>query len=168
MTKRLLCVVLVLAITFCCLPCVFAAENSGLSGPLGEDAGPTLLDTGRGYVVYYWYSSAIYFSQDGETWIDLSDRSWVKEAVPYIQLYVGQGHREFDLRWADAGYYVLRQTLLDDPRPTHKRFGDSPKNNVVTFLDDDFQVIGELPLPLAQRLVRVVQLFQRALSVASK
>ncbi len=140
--RRTLAVFLSLVITLCCLP--FPALAAEPAGPLGEDAVPTLLDTGRGYVVYYWYNSAVYYSPDGTDWTDLSDRVWVKDAAPYTYLGVGHlGHREFDLCWTGTEY-MLRRSLLDDPRATHQRLGDSPQNSVVAFLDEDFQVIGEL------------------------
>lgn len=139
--RRFLSVILLLAITLCCVPFAAAKESAG---PLGEDAAPTLLDTGRGYVVYYWYSSAVYSSPDGREWTDLSDRTWVREAGPYTHLGVGHlGHREFEIIWTGTEY-MLRRSLLDDPRSTHRRQGDSPKNSAVTFLDEEFQVIGEL------------------------
>lgn len=140
--KRFLCVILALIITFGCVLCLAAEPD--WNGPDGEDASPTLCDTGRGYIVYYWYTPGIYYSPDGETWTDLSDRSWVKEAADYRYITLGGlGTREFDLLWTGSEY-MLRQSLKGDPRPTHTSLlGDSPRNCVVTFLDEDFYVIGE-------------------------
>lgn len=138
--KRFLCVILAFIITIGCVPGLAAEPD--WNGPLSADASPTVLDTGRGYLVYYWYSSAIYYSEDGATWTDLSNRSWVKEAALYTVLTTaGHGHREFEVLWTGTEY-MMRQSLLDDPR-ANGVLGDSPRNSVVTFLDEDFQVIGE-------------------------
>lgn len=138
--KRFLCVILAFIITIGCVPSLAAEPD--WNGPLSADASPTVLDTGRGYLVYYWYSSAIYYSEDGATWTDLSDRSWVKEAALYTVLTTaGHGHREFEVLWTGTEY-MMRQSLLDDPR-ANGVLGDSPRNSVVIFLDEDFQVIGE-------------------------
>ena len=38
---------------------------------------------------------------------------------------------------------MMRQSLLDDPREdTHQQYGDSPRNNWVTLLDEGFRIIG--------------------------
>lgn len=140
--KRFLCVVLALIITVGCVPCLAAEPD--WSTPFGPQAEARLCDTGRGYLAYSFYSSAIYYSEDGAAWTDLSDRSWVKEAAAYTYLGVGGlGHRELEVLWTGSEY-MMRQSMLDDPRLTHQRYGDSPRNNFVTFLDEDFQVIGEI------------------------
>lgn len=93
--------------------------------------------------MYYWYPSSVYYSADGVTWTDLSDRQWVQDAAPYCYSSVGpMGHREFEFIWTGTEY-MMRQSLLDDPRGAYQRHGDSPRNNRVTFLDEEFQIIGE-------------------------
>lgn len=119
------------------------AADSTWTGPLSEDAVLTLLDTGRGYIAYYFFASAIYWSPDGVNWTDLSERSWVQEARSYIGRVLG--HREFQIIWTGSEY-MMRQDLRDDARSAYKTIGDSPRNASVTFLDQEFQVIGELPL----------------------
>lgn len=144
MIKRLLSAILTLFLALSCLPCgALGAESDG-SGPLSEAALPSLCDTGRGYILYYWYASAIYYSEDKVTWTDLSDRQWVQDAAGYCYSGVGHlGHREFELLWTGTEY-MMRQSLLDDPRSAYQRRGDSPRNCLVTFLDEAFQVIGEV------------------------
>lgn len=144
MKKRLLSVVLSFCLALSCLPCPALGAEADWTGPLSEDALPTLCDTGRGYILYYWYASAIYYSEDKVTWTDLSDRQWVRDAAGYCYSGVGHlGHREFEFLWTGAEY-MMRQSLLDDPRGAYQRRGDSPRNSLVTFLDEDFQVIGEV------------------------
>lgn len=138
--RRLLSVLLALAITLCYLPC--GAAEASPQTPFSQDAAPTLLDTGRGYIAYSFYASAIYYSSDGVTWTDLSDRQWVRDARVYIALTSPMAHREFQLIWTGTEY-MMRQALRDDPRSTHQRYGDSPRNSVVTLLDEDFQIIGQ-------------------------
>lgn len=138
--RRLLSVLLVLVITLGCLPC--QAVEASWSGPLSQDASPALCDTGRGYIVYYLYASAVYYSEDGVTWTDLSDRQWVQDARAYIPLTSPMVHREFQFIWTGTEY-MMRQDLRDDPRLTHQKYGDSPRNDSVTFLDEDFQIIGQ-------------------------
>lgn len=139
--KRFLCVVLAAMIATGCVLCL--AVQPDWNGPDGEGPLPTLCDTGHGYVVYYWYTPSIYFSPDGVTWVDLSDRQWVKDAADYRYITVGHlGHREFEFLWTGSEY-MMRQSLQDDPRGTHRHMEDSPRNNAVTFLDEDFQIIGE-------------------------
>ena len=144
MKNRLLPVLLSLLLALSGLPCPALGAEPEQTGPLGEEAVPTLIDTGRGYIVYYWYASGIYFSEDGVTWTDLSDRQWVRDAAPYVYTGVGHlGHREFELLWTGTEY-MMRQSLLDDPRSAYRRHGDSPRNCLVTFLDEEFQIIGEM------------------------
>lgn len=140
--KRFLCVILAAMIATGCVLCL--AVQPDWNGPDGEDASPTLCDTGHGYVVYYWYTPGVYYSPDGVTWVDLSDRQWVKDAASYRYITLGGlGHREFEFLWTGSEY-MMRQALKGDPRPTHTALlGDSPRNSVVTFLDEDFQIIGE-------------------------
>lgn len=139
--KRFLCVILAAIIATGCVLCL--AVQPDWNGPDGEDASPTLCDTGRGYIVYYWYTPGVYYSPDGVTWVDLSDRQWVKDAASYRYITVGYyGHREFEFLWTGSEY-MMRQSLRDDPRGTHRHMEDSPRNSVVTFLDEDFQIIGE-------------------------
>lgn len=142
--KQFLSLALVLTLLLC--PALAAESDAAASdwtGPFSQEAVPTVLDTGRGYLLYYWYVSDIYYSEDGVTWTDLSDRQWVKDAERYTYGYVGGlGRREFEVLWTGTEY-MMRQSLCDDPRGTHRRQGDSPRNNSVTFLDEDFQIIGE-------------------------
>lgn len=138
--KRVLCVVLALFIT---LGCAFCLAAKAQTDPFGPQAETQIRDTGRGYIAYSFYSSAVYYSADGAAWTDLSDRAWVRDAASYIYSGVGpHGHREFDLLWTGSEY-MLRQSLRDDPRGAYTHQGDNPRNRVVTFLDEDFQVIGE-------------------------
>lgn len=144
--RKLIVVLTALALAVSlCVPAL-AEETPDWNGPLGEGAAPTLCDTGRGYVLYYWYSTAVYYSEDGVAWTELTDRQWVKDAAGYFALGVGQmGHREFEFLWTGTEY-MMRQSLLDDPRGTYKTVGDSPRNSMVTFLDEDFNAIGEFSL----------------------
>lgn len=142
--KRFLSVLLAAIITLSCLSFpVFAAEEADVKAPFSQDAAPTLCDTGRGYIAYSFYASAVYYSEDGVVWTDLSDRQWVQEARDYIALSSMMCHREFQFVWTGTEY-MMCQSLLADPRPTFLLFGDSPRNNMVTFLDTDFKIIGEL------------------------
>ena len=145
MKKKFLALLLTFALCVSLVPAALAEGEPNWTGPLSEDAVPTLCDTGRGYIVYSFYDWSIYYSADGVTWVDLSDRQWVQEARTYIQLFVGGlGHREFQFIWTGSEY-MMRQSLRDDPRvTTHARYGDSPRNNTVTLLDEDFQIIGEM------------------------
>lgn len=138
---RVLPLLLALALLLTLPPAL--ATDSVWIGPLSEDAIPTVLDTGRGYIAYYFYASAIYWSPDCVNWTDLSDRSWVQEARDYIRRALG--HREFQIIWTGTEY-MMRQDLRDDARSAYQTIGDSPRNASVTFLDQEFQIIGELPL----------------------
>lgn len=152
MKRKLLAALLALALLGAMTPAALA-EESAVTGPLGADAIPTVLDTGRGYVVYYALASAIYYSPDGAAWTDLSDRSWIREASVYMGALSGQCRREFQILWTGEEY-MMRQFLLDDPRTTHQVYGESPRNNKVTFLDEDFQIIGELDLGAPVEAIR--------------
>ncbi len=152
MKRKLLAALLALALLGGLVPAALA-EEPAVTGPLGPEAIPTVLDTGRGYVVYYALSSAIYYSPDGAAWVDLSDRPWVQEARLYMGALSGQCRREFQILWTGEEY-MMRQFLLDDPRTTHQVYGESPRNNKVTFLDEDFQIIGELDLGAPVEAIR--------------
>lgn len=151
--RRLLGVLLVLVITLGCLPCPVWAAEADVKAPFSEDAAPTLCDTGRGYIAYSFYASAVYYSEDGVAWTDLSDRQWVQDARAYIALTSPMVHREFQFIWTGTEY-MMRQDLRDDPRLTHQKFGDSPRNSVVTFLDEELQIIGQLPFDAPVSAIR--------------
>lgn len=152
MSKRFLAVLLALVMTLGLLPCQGAEavvppyEGTDTDGDYipSQGAAPTLLDTGRGYILYYFYTPDIYFSPDGVAWTNLSGRQWVQEAKDYCGMNIMGGCREFQFVWTGTEY-MMRQSLRDNPRPTSRRMEDSPRNNLVTFLDEDFQIIGELP-----------------------
>ncbi len=152
MKRKLLAALLALALLGALTPAALGAEPA-VTGPLEADAIPTVLDTGRGYVVYYALASAIYYSPDGAAWTDLSDRPWVQEASVYMGALSGQCRREFQILWTGEEY-MMRQFLLDDPRTTHQVYGESPRNNKVTFLDEDFQIIGEVDLGAPVEAIR--------------
>lgn len=152
MKRKLLAALLALALLGTLVPAALA-EEPAVTGPLDPETIPTVLDTGRGYVVYYALASAIYYSPDGAAWTDLSDRPWVQEARLYMGALSGQCRREFQILWTGEEY-MMRQFLLDDPRTTHQVYGESPRNNKVTFLDEDFQIIGELDLGAPVEAIR--------------
>ena len=101
---------------------------------------PKVCYTGRDYFLYTSYTADAYTSADGITWQRLSPRQWLEEGAPYGPAS-GQASKEYQLVWAD-GVYMLRQSLLDDPRDTHSTLGDSPRNHMVLFLDEFYQVVG--------------------------
>ena len=69
------------------------------------------------------------------------ERQWAAEACVYGGDTNGLAHREFEFLWTGSEY-MMRQSLLDDPRDTHRQYGDSPRNNMVTLLDEEFRIIG--------------------------
>lgn len=162
MSKRFLAVILALVMTLGLLPCQGAEVTLPPDGTTdvngnylpSRDARLTLCDTGRGYILYSFYASNIYYSPDGVTWTDLSGRQWVEEARNYIEIQISiMGHREFQFVWTGTEY-MMRQDLRDNPRLTSRHMEDSPRNNLVTFLDEDFQIIGELPFDAAVEDIR--------------
>ena len=132
--------------TALCLMCflsipALAAGTPNWDGPLGKEAGPHLCKTGKDDVLYYDASGAVYRSADGVAWTELN-RQWAEESVPYSTGLNGLAKKEFEILWTGSEY-MMRQSLLDDPRTTtHQQYGDSPRNNMVTFLDEDFRIIG--------------------------
>lgn len=104
-------------------------------------AGPVVCETGRDYVLYYTIIGGVYRSADGVTWTEL-DRQWASAGWAYGTGVNGLAHKEFQFLWTGSEY-MMRQSLLDDPREdTHQQYGDSPRNNWVTLLDEDFCIIG--------------------------
>ena len=96
--------------------------------------------TGRDYFMYEIFFSSAYTSSDGITWARL-DRQWVADGWPYGGDN-GLATKEFELLWTGSEY-MMRQSLLDDPRTsTHQTYGNSPRNWMVTFLDEDYRIIG--------------------------
>ena len=86
-------------------------------------------------------TGSVYRSADGVTCTELN-RQWAEESRPYGAGLNGLAKKEFELLWTGSEY-MMRQSLLDDPRTgTHQNCGDSPRNNMVTFLDEDFHIIG--------------------------
>lgn len=118
-----------------------AAGRPNWDGPLGAMAGPVVCETGRDYVLYYTIIGGVYRSADGVTWTEL-DRQWASAGWAYGTGVNGLAHKEFQFLWTGSEY-MMRQSLLDDPREdTHQQYGDSPRNNWVTLLDEDFRIIG--------------------------
>lgn len=133
-------------LTALCLLCALslpalAAGTSHWDGPLGKGAGPHLCKTGKDYVLYYDLSGTVYRSTDGVAWTEL-DRQWTEESESYSTGLNGLAKKESELLWTGSEY-MMRQSLLDDPRTTtHQQYGDSPRNRMVTFLDEDFRIVG--------------------------
>ena len=133
-------------LTALCLMCslalpALAAGTPNWDGPLGEGAGPHLCKTGKDYVLYYDMSGSVYRSADGVTWTELN-RQWTEESTPYSTGLNGLAKKEFEILWTGSEY-MMRESLLDDPRTTtHQQYGDSPRNNMVTFLDEEFRIVG--------------------------
>ena len=118
-----------------------AAGRPNWDGPLGAMAGPVVCETGRDYVLYYTIIGGVYRSADGVTWTEL-DRQWASAGWAYGTGVNGLAHKEFQFLWTGSEY-MMRQSLLDDPREdTHQQYGDSPRNNWVTLLDEGFRIIG--------------------------
>lgn len=113
-----------------------AAQGCQEAAPLS----PAVCYTGRDYFLYTAYGAAAYTSTDGIRWTQVEPRQWLEEGALYGPAS-GQASKEYQLLWAD-GVYMLRQALLDDPRDTHSTLGDSLRNNMVLFLDEDYQVVG--------------------------
>ena len=103
-------------------------------------ASPKACYTGRDYFLYTTYSTAAYTSSDGIHWTQLEPRQWLEEGALYGPIS-GLATKEYDLLWTGSEY-MLRQALLDDPRDTHNTLGDSLRNNMVLFLDEDYQILG--------------------------
>lgn len=133
-------------LTALCLMCslslpALAAGTPNWDGPLGKGAGPHLCKTGKDDILYYDMTGSVYRSADGVTCTELN-RQWAEESRPYGAGLNGLAKKEFELLWTGSEY-MMRQSLLDDPRTgTHQNCGDSPRNNMVTFLDEDFHIIG--------------------------
>ena len=118
-----------------------AAGRPNWDGPLGAMAGPVVCETGRDYVLSYTIIGGVYRSADGVTWTEL-DRQWASAGWAYGTGVNGLAHKEFQFLWTGSEY-MMRQSLLDDPREdTHQQYGDSPRNNWVTLLDEGFRIIG--------------------------
>ena len=101
---------------------------------------PKVCYTGRDYFLYTAYTSTAYTSADGVHWTAVGPRQWLEEGVPYGPAN-GLASKEYELLWTGSEY-MLRQALLDDPRDTHNTLGDSLRNNMVLFLDQDYQILG--------------------------
>ena len=137
--KRLItfCLTLVLALSLC-----VPASAADLAGPLGESAKPHIIDTGRGYVLYYEGSTAMFFSMDRQDWTALPDRAWIEEGTHYNPfLYSPYHSKSYQIIWTGTEY-MMCQCLRDSPRDVDPRRCDSPRNKMVTFLDTDWNVIG--------------------------
>lgn len=138
--KRPLSAILALMLALSLTAPALAAGTPDWDGPLGPSAGPQLCKTGKDYVLYYTLTGGVYRSSNGIDWTEL-DRQWAEDAAPYGSGLNGLAHKEFQFLWTGTEY-MMRQSLLDDPRDTHQNYGDSPRNDWVTFLDADFRIIG--------------------------
>lgn len=137
--KRLLtcCLTLMLALSLC-----VPASAVDLAGPLGESAKPHIIDTGRGYVLYYEAGTSMYFSTDKQEWTALPDRAWIQEGAYYNPLLRSPLiTKSYQIVWTGTEY-MMCQDLRDSARETDRTVGDSPRNKMVTFLDTDWNILG--------------------------
>lgn len=137
--KRLItfCLTLVLALSLC-----VPASAADLAGPLGESAKPHIIDTGRGYVLYYEGSTTMFFSMDRQDWTAMPDRDWVWEGSNYNSfLFSPYIKKSYQIVWTGTEY-MMCQELRDSAREADRMIGDSPRNNMVTFLDTDWNILG--------------------------
>ena len=68
---------------------------------------------------------------------------WVNDAFwysPTLERPIGAS-KEFQFLWTGTEY-MMRQSLLDSPKEVNRICGDSPRNNMVTFLDTDWNILG--------------------------
>lgn len=103
-------------------------------------AAPKACYTGRDYFLYTGYGTAAYSSADGIHWTQVPPRQWLEDGALYGPIS-GQASKEYELLWTGSEY-MLRQSLLDDPRETNRTMGDSLRNNMVLLLDETYQVLG--------------------------
>lgn len=97
--------------------------------------------TGRDYLLFS-AGSAAYTSLDGIHWEALPGRDWLEETARFDPtLNGGLYTREIGLLWTGSEY-MMRQKLLEDPRDTAVHYGDGLRNHMVTFLDENYEVIG--------------------------
>ncbi|OUN07050.1 hypothetical protein B5G43_07015 [Flavonifractor sp. An92] len=97
--------------------------------------------TGRDYVCFAPGSSA-YTSSDGVHWSRMPGRDWLQETVRFDPTF--NSHlctREIELLWTGSEY-MMRQKLLEDPRDVVPHYGDGQRNHMVTFLDENYEIIG--------------------------
>jgi hypothetical protein len=101
--------------------------------------------TGRDYFLTGFWCKFAYVSEDGVSWSALPGEGagWFRENAAYITNGLAGG--EYQLLWTGSEY-MMRQSIKGDPRSTHNLLGvgDSPRNKVVTLLDQSFQIIGEV------------------------
>lgn len=141
--KRLItfCLTLVLALSLC-VP-ASAVEKPNWDGPLGKEAGPHLCKTGKDYILYYDQGTDMFYSTDGVVWTAMPPYQWVNDAFwysPTLERPIGAS-KEFQFLWTGTEY-MMRQSLLDSPKEVNRICGDSPRNNMVTFLDTDWNILG--------------------------
>ena len=123
---------------------IYYSSGSGWQSAQGcqdaASASPRACYTGRDYFLYTAYGATAYTSSDGIHWTQVEPRHWLEEGTLYGPAS-NQASKEYQLVWAD-GVYMLRQSLLDDPRDTHSTLGNSLRNHMVLFLDESYQVVG--------------------------
>lgn len=101
--------------------------------------------TGRDYFLTGFWCKFAYVSEDGVNWSALpgGDAGWFRENAAYITNGLAGG--EYQLLWTGSEY-MMRQSIKGDPRSTNNLLGvgDSPRNKMVTLLDQSFQIVGEV------------------------
>lgn len=97
--------------------------------------------TGRDYVCFA-PGSVAYTSADGIHWSRMPGRDWLNETARFDPTFNGGlCTREIELLWTGSEY-MMRQKLLEDPRDVVPHYGDGQRNHMVTFLDENYEVIG--------------------------
>lgn len=135
------CLTLMLALSLC-VP-ASGVEKPNWDGPFGKEAGPHLCKTGKDYILYYDRDTDMFYSTDGVVWTAMPPYQWINDAFwysPTLERPIGAS-KEFQFLWTGTEY-MMRQSLLDSPKEVNRICGDSPRNNMVTFLDTDWNILG--------------------------
>lgn len=97
--------------------------------------------TGRDYFLTAFHGRGAFTSMDGRTWTYMSDQEWFSDNASYIVNYMPVG--EYQVLWTGTEY-MMCQDVRGDPRGTHNRRGPNPRNKMVTFLDEGYNILGAM------------------------
>ena len=98
-----------------------------------------IMDTGRGFFAAGPWPSVCQFSPDGVHWYNVGKKDWLEENSGYWM--PNRWPLELQMVWTGQAYMVRQSAIYQGAMGQTPR--TSPRNNMVTFLDGNFDKIGE-------------------------
>lgn len=128
------------------LELVYSADKGGSWHPTAYGSAEDIQDivyTGREYfIIGFMYQSA-YTTDDpvNRAAATIVSQDWLEENASYFTSGLCSG--EYQFLWTGTEY-MMRQSIRGEPRGTHPSRGDSPRNKLVTILNEHYDMLSSV------------------------